>query len=220
MEGAPVKRSGEQSHSSEDRVIFWDMGTQFPLEGPSWGRCMGLALGPWRGEVSLTDQELEDRLPPQPEGLAGAAWWEERIAACEQVFRELGLPAPLAELCARRVRSVALCPGLYQAKGHSVPQAAVACYKGYRNVLLGQGLPETAGLLLRLQVGRLFGGAVLSGQVGFGPEDPRFLPLAWEAAGRPKVCWLMGGSPRLREAAKALGWGLAQLEGGRLPRNL
>ena len=84
------------------RAVFWDWATVFAPKGPSWGKCLYLALGPWAARLEVTAAQLDKRLPKAPKGLSGAAWWEERIAACEELLRELGLPEPWVELCARR----------------------------------------------------------------------------------------------------------------------
>ena len=51
---------------------------------------MYLAMGPWAARLEVTAAQLDKRLPKAPKGLSGAAWWEERIAACEELLRELG----------------------------------------------------------------------------------------------------------------------------------
>lgn len=189
------------------RAVFWDWATVFAPKGPSWGRCLYLALGPWAARLEVTAAQLDKRLPKAPKGLSGAAWWEERIAACERLLRELGLPEPWVELCARRVRTVALCPALWTvAGGDAAPALALACYQGCENYLIGDALPEALGLLLRLHLGQFFAGGLVSGQAGEESGAPGFLRRAWEAAGRPVSCWLAGGSPAQREEAKSLGW--------------
>ena len=139
------------------RAVFWDWATVFAPKGPSWGKCLYLALGPWAARLEVTAAQLDKRLPKAPKGLSGAAWWEERIAACERLLRELGLPEPWVELCARRVRTVALCPALWTVGGKdAVPALALACYQGCENYLIGDALPEALGLLLRILLVILF----------------------------------------------------------------
>lgn len=202
------------------RAVFWDWATVFAPKGPSWGRCLYLALGPWARRLEVTPAQLDRRLPKAPKGLSGAAWWEERTAACEGLLRELGLPEPWVELCARRVRTVALCPALWTVKGEAVPALALACYQGCENYLIGDALPEALGLLVRLHLGQFFSGGLWSGQAGAGYWQPGFLQKVWEAAGRPAYCVLAGGTPGQRETAQALGWRTVKKAGEKGPAGL
>ena len=61
------------------RAVFWDWATVFAPKGPSWGKCLYLALGPWAARLEVTAAQLDKRLPKAPKGLSGAAWWEERL---------------------------------------------------------------------------------------------------------------------------------------------
>lgn len=67
--------------------------------------------------------------------------------------------------------------------------------KGYRNYLFSNNFPELVQVVERLGLGEYFAGYFLSANIGY--EKPRVeaFQYAFEAAGKPEICYMIGDNP-------------------------
>lgn len=196
------------------KAIFWDFDGTLTYGEPSWRRCLVLALGESAPAYGVTEDRVRPFLasgfPWHPDGdpsLTGMAFWECLAAKFTLAYTALGVPGPLAEEAAWRVREIVQDEKLYRVRKEA-PGALTACaYKGYKNYILTNNFPEWEGLLDRLKLRPYFAGVVNSGTAGAAKPDPRIFRRAEETANFPGQIWMVGDNPVADiQGAKGAGW--------------
>lgn len=201
------------------RAIFWDFDGTLTTGEPTWRFCLVKALGPAAEQYGVTEEKLRPYLkrgfPWHPDGdhsLMGEAFWECLTALFTRAYMGLGVPAPLAEAAARRVRGIVQDPSQYRVRPDAAAVLAVCAYKGWRNYILTNNFPEWEGLFGRLGLRQFFSGIIVSGVVGASKPDEKIFRIAERAANFPSLIWMVGDNPVADiQGARDAGWHTAYI---------
>jgi putative hydrolase of the HAD superfamily len=189
-----------------NRVLFWDFHGTLTHADSLWSKSLhraalaafpgcGLDLGhvracldndgfPWH----RPEQEYQHLTEPE-------AWW----AYVNQLFVTTCRRLDFDELQIReivpRIRPQLLDPANFRLFNQTIPVLADLRRAGWRHVMLSNNFPELPKLCQILGLGDYFDCYVVSALAGFEKPRPEIFRIAWAAAGRPELCFMVGDNP-------------------------
>ncbi|WP_405859014.1 HAD-IA family hydrolase [Streptomyces sp. NBC_01515] len=197
-------------------VVLWDFDGTLAFRDGRWRGCLVEALdevAPGHGVVAAdVAPGLRDGFPwhrPEsghPELSTPDAWWGALQPLFVKAYAGAGVEARLAALAASRVRARYIDASRWTVFPDAVSALEELAAAGWLHVVVSNHVPELAGLLRDLGLGRHFAAVVNSSLVGWEKPHRRIFEVALDRAGSPGRVWMVGDNPVADVAgAQALG---------------
>lgn len=194
------------------KAIFWDSdGTLiYGNESFLWSLDKALSDHGYKIEKSVIKEFLRSVCSwfmtekPHPDAI-GEAWWEELLESTKEFCKKQNVTAEDAVLICKKFRENVVIFD-YRLYDDAEEILKYCTQLGYRNYLISNNFPELVKVFERLGLDIYFEDYFLSANIGYEKPRAEIFQYAFQAAGSPEVCYMVGDNPVSDvKGAKAVG---------------
>lgn len=188
-----------------NKVIFWDFDGTLVYSHHLWSGTLLKTLQLYTEDNKVT---LEQIRPPMAYGFSwdtpdedftqttGEKWWEFTLEHIRDVYKAVGLSDGDAERLLPLFRSTILERENFRIYPDAFDTLSQLREQGYRHYMVSNNFPELTDICHDLGFDRCFDGYIVSAQVGYDKPRREIFQLAYDMAGAPDECFMVGDNPR------------------------
>lgn len=189
-----------------ERILFWDFDGTLVYSPHLWSVSMYDSLKKQMPDYKGTIDDIRaaasgtvcswDTGHKDYSQIMGMKWWDFTEKRFYEKYLELGIPEETAERAAQGVHREIIDPKRYKLFEDTVWALEESAKRGYHNYIISNNYPEMDQVMEQIGILSYFEDLIVSANVGIDKPDPEIFRIAFEKAGSPSDCWMIGDNPR------------------------
>lgn len=186
------------------KALFWDFDGTLTYSKSLWSNAVLKALQNSLDDCPFVLDDIRPHLRHiypwhMPDAdmhhLIGDRWWDFMFQGFEQVYRQLGIQEPQADVLSHTVRRYILDISNYALYDDAMPTLERCIALGYRNYIVSNNYPELPEMMERMGLASFFSGYVVSAQIGYDKPRHEVFDYALKLAAYPQRSFMIGDNP-------------------------